>query len=75
MAESEVELDLTSFMLYYRKDNGEKSDVYDLGTILLEVIVGRPIDSQDDVTVSRDIVSVKNSIYTMMHFRLHKEND
>ncbi|KAH6794277.1 Leucine-rich repeat protein kinase family protein [Perilla frutescens var. hirtella] len=36
----------------------EKNDVYDLGVILLEIIVGRAIISLNDVNISKDILSV-----------------
>ncbi|KAL0425393.1 UNVERIFIED_CONTAM: putative inactive leucine-rich repeat receptor-like protein kinase [Sesamum radiatum] len=36
----------------------EKDDVYDLGVILLEIIVGRTIISFSDISVSKDILSV-----------------
>ena len=42
----------------YRGKDGDKNDVYDLGVILLEIIVGRPITSKNDVVVARDLVSV-----------------
>ncbi|KAL1561857.1 putative inactive leucine-rich repeat receptor-like protein kinase [Salvia divinorum] len=36
----------------------EKHDVYDFGVILLEMIVGRVINSLNDITISKDILSV-----------------
>ncbi|KAL3623285.1 hypothetical protein CASFOL_032101 [Castilleja foliolosa] len=36
----------------------EKNDVYDFGVILLEIIVGRPIISSNDVNISKDILTV-----------------
>lgn len=36
----------------------EKDNVYDFGVILLEMLVGRAINSVNDVNVSKDIVSV-----------------
>ena len=45
-------------MAIYRGKDGDKNDVYDLGVILLEIIVGRPITSKNDVVVARDLVSV-----------------
>ncbi|CAM8910685.1 unnamed protein product [Rhodiola kirilowii] len=41
-----------------RKNDEDKSDIYSLGTILLEILVGRPIETGDDVAVSRDILQV-----------------
>lgn len=37
----------------------EKSDVYDLGVILLEIIAGSEITSDNDVSVVKDLVSDK----------------
>lgn len=45
-------------LLYmYRLKGEEKDDVYDFGVILLEMLVGRAINSVNDVNVSKDIVS------------------
>lgn len=41
----------------YRLNCEEKNDVYDFGVILLELIVGRTLDSLNDVNISKDIVS------------------
>lgn len=41
-----------------RGKDGDKNDVYDLGVILLEIIVGRPITSKNDVVVARDLLIV-----------------
>ncbi|KAL5734265.1 hypothetical protein ACOSP7_032126 [Xanthoceras sorbifolium] len=41
-----------------RVQNEDKSDVYDIGVILLEIIVGRPIVSQNEVVVAKDILQV-----------------
>lgn len=38
--------------------NEEKNDVYDFGVILLEIIVGRTIDTKNDIDVSKDILKV-----------------
>ncbi|KAJ4850293.1 hypothetical protein Tsubulata_036785 [Turnera subulata] len=37
-----------------RINEGEKSDVYDFGLILLEIIVGRPLTSKNEVTVLKE---------------------
>lgn len=42
----------------YRAKDEDKNDVYDLGVILLEIIVGRPIMSRNEVVVARDLVSL-----------------
>ena len=42
--------------------NEDKSDVYDIGVILLEIIVGRPIMSQNEVFVANDLVSVNQNL-------------
>lgn len=42
------------------KDN-EKSDVYEIGVILLELIAGRPITSNDEVRLLKDLVQVSLS--------------
>ncbi|PIN06545.1 Serine/threonine protein kinase [Handroanthus impetiginosus] len=39
----------------------EKNDMYDFGVILLEIIVGRPIISSNDINISKDILSVSLS--------------
>ncbi|KAK1576760.1 hypothetical protein Q3G72_016283 [Acer saccharum] len=41
-----------------RMQNEDKSDVYDIGVILLEIIVGRPIMSQNEVFVAEDLLQV-----------------
>lgn len=41
---------------FHRVKHDEKPDVYDFGVILLEIIVGRPLDSRDEVDVERDQV-------------------
>ena len=45
-------------MAIYRAKDGDKNDVYDIGVILLEIIVGRPIMYKNDIVVGRDLVSV-----------------
>lgn len=45
-------------MAIYRIKDGDKNDIYDIGVILLEIIVGRPIISKNDIVVARDLVSV-----------------
>lgn len=45
-------------MAAYRVKDEDKNDVYDLGVILLEIIVGRPIKYRNEVVVARDLVSV-----------------
>ncbi|TXG49223.1 hypothetical protein EZV62_025098 [Acer yangbiense] len=39
-----------------RVQNEDKSDVYDIGVILLEIIVGRSIMSQNEVFVAKDLL-------------------
>ncbi|KAK0592046.1 hypothetical protein LWI29_012391 [Acer saccharum] len=41
-----------------RMQNEDKSDVYDIGVILLEIIVGRPIMSQNEVFLAEDLLQV-----------------
>ncbi|KAK2634485.1 hypothetical protein Ddye_029277 [Dipteronia dyeriana] len=41
-----------------RMQNEDKSDVYDIGVILLEIITGRPIMSQNEVFVAKDLLQV-----------------
>ncbi|XP_037495667.1 probable inactive leucine-rich repeat receptor-like protein kinase At3g03770 isoform X2 [Jatropha curcas] len=38
-----------------KDNNGDKKDVYDLGVILVEIIVGRPITSPDEVAVVKNL--------------------
>lgn len=48
----------------------DKSDVYDFGVILLEIIAGREITSDNDVSVMKDLVSIlasKNKILLLNH--------
>ncbi|XP_059652849.1 probable inactive leucine-rich repeat receptor-like protein kinase At3g03770 isoform X2 [Cornus florida] len=41
-----------------RVRHADKDDVYDLGVILLEIIVGRPILSKNDISVAKDLLQV-----------------
>ncbi|XP_050938929.1 probable inactive leucine-rich repeat receptor-like protein kinase At3g03770 isoform X1 [Cucumis melo] len=41
-----------------RVNHKDKNDVYDIGAILLEIILGRQITSQNEVHVSRDLLQV-----------------
>ncbi|KAJ4720507.1 Protein kinase [Melia azedarach] len=41
-----------------RTQQDDRSDVYDIGVILLEIIVGRPIASQYDVVIAKDLLQV-----------------
>ena len=43
-----------------RIEQDDKSDVYDIGIILIEIIVGRPITSENVVLV-KDLVSACDS--------------
>ncbi|XVF82643.1 hypothetical protein PTKIN_Ptkin16aG0065500 [Pterospermum kingtungense] len=45
-----------------RANHGDKDDVHDIGVILLEVLVGRPIMSQNEVMVVKDIIQVSNKM-------------
>lgn len=36
--------------------NGDKNDVYDIGVILLEIIVGRVVKCRSSITVAKDLV-------------------
>ncbi|KAF7145086.1 hypothetical protein RHSIM_Rhsim04G0167700 [Rhododendron simsii] len=38
--------------------NGDKNDVYDMGVILLEIIVGRVIMCQSSITIAKDLLQV-----------------
>lgn len=44
-----------------RVQDEDKSDVYDIGVILLEIIIGRPITSQNEVVIAKNILV---SVYT-----------
>lgn len=44
-----------------RENHKDKNDVYDIGVILLEMIVGRTLMSENDVEVTKDIVSFSGS--------------
>ena len=47
-----------SFSVFiFRANHDDKDDVHDIGIILLEILVGRPIMSQNEVMVVKDIVS------------------
>ncbi|XP_057979880.1 probable inactive leucine-rich repeat receptor-like protein kinase At3g03770 [Malania oleifera] len=41
-----------------REKYEDKNDIYDLGVILLEIIVGRPITSRNDIHVAKDLLIV-----------------
>ncbi|KAK3228618.1 hypothetical protein Dsin_000499 [Dipteronia sinensis] len=41
-----------------RVQSEDKSDVYDMGVILLEIIVGRPIMSQNEVFIAKDLLQL-----------------
>ncbi|XP_039070524.1 probable inactive leucine-rich repeat receptor-like protein kinase At3g03770 [Hibiscus syriacus] len=45
-----------------RANEEEKDDIHDFGVILLEILVGRPIISQNDVMVVKDILQVSNKM-------------
>ncbi|XP_007010597.2 PREDICTED: probable inactive leucine-rich repeat receptor-like protein kinase At3g03770 [Theobroma cacao] len=45
-----------------REIHEDKDDVYDIGVILVEILVGRPIMSQNDVMVVKDILQVSNKM-------------
>ncbi|KAH7842548.1 hypothetical protein Vadar_006603 [Vaccinium darrowii] len=38
--------------------NGDKNDVYDIGVILLEIIVGRVVKCRSSITVAKDLLQV-----------------
>lgn len=41
-----------------RTNDGDKNDVYDIGVILLEIILGRPIMFHNEVGTLKDLVSI-----------------
>jgi hypothetical protein len=41
-----------------RINDGDKNDVYDIGVILLEIILGRPIMFHNEVGILKDLVSI-----------------
>ncbi|XP_022764672.1 probable inactive leucine-rich repeat receptor-like protein kinase At3g03770 [Durio zibethinus] len=45
-----------------RANHEDKDDVHDIGVILLEILVGRPIMSQNEVMVVKDIIQVSNKM-------------
>ncbi|XP_058007539.1 probable inactive leucine-rich repeat receptor-like protein kinase At3g03770 isoform X2 [Hevea brasiliensis] len=45
-----------------RENDDDKKEVYDLGVILVEIIVGRPIMSNDEVSVVKDLLQVSIAI-------------
>ncbi|KAL4366891.1 hypothetical protein GQ457_05G032790 [Hibiscus cannabinus] len=45
-----------------RGKDEDKDDIHDFGVILLEILVGRPIVSQNDVMVVKDILQVSNKM-------------
>lgn len=49
---------LLELCCFCRVNHKDKNDVYDIGAILLEIILGRQITSQNEVHVSRDLVSL-----------------
>ncbi|GMJ14383.1 hypothetical protein like AT3G03770 [Hibiscus trionum] len=45
-----------------REKDEDKGDIHDFGVILLEILVGRPIISENDVMVVKDILQVSNKM-------------
>ncbi|KAK8517070.1 hypothetical protein V6N13_092348 [Hibiscus sabdariffa] len=45
-----------------RAKDEDKDDIHDFGVILLEILVGRPIVSRNDVMVVKDILQVSNKM-------------
>lgn len=60
-ASSRVRLARSKGSNYMRGKDNEKSDVYEIGVILLELIAGRPITSNDEVRLLKDLVQVSLS--------------
>lgn len=44
--------------MFYRVKHEDKNDVYDIGVILLEIILGRSIMFHNEVGVLKDLVSI-----------------
>lgn len=53
-------------MLFCSVKHEDKSDIYDLGVILLELILGRQIKTANDADAFRDLVNTG----TVIHFLL-----
>lgn len=58
--------DLLKYLLFVRIAYQEKSDIYDLGVILLEIIMGKHINTNDEVAIFRHQVRL-NSIPIITH--------
>ena len=62
-------LDLSSFC--HRVNHEDKNDVYDIGVILLELILGRPVMFHNEVGSLKDLVS---AIYTRHEHPFSSQN-
>lgn len=56
---AEVSSPATKASVLARTEQDDRSDVYDLGIILLEIIVGRPIMSENEVALVKDLLLVR----------------
>jgi hypothetical protein len=57
----------------YRVNHEDKNDVYDIGVILLEIILGRSIMFHNEVGVLKDLVSIFSFITSNLISKLLKE--
>ena len=57
-------LALTGINYLCRIKGEDKNDVYDIGVILLEIILGRPIMFHNEVGTLKDLVSITFKFHT-----------